>query len=87
MPIKQAAKKALRQNIKHRVRNVEVKERIRKLVKNVKKLVIAGKAEDAVKALREVTKALDKAAQKKILKKNTVSRLKSRLSKRVQVKK
>jgi len=84
MPIKQAAKKALRQTITHRARNVEVKEALRKLVKTTKKLAEAKKYEEALVALKAAMKALDKAAQQKIVKKNTASRLKSRLSKTVQ---
>ncbi len=83
MPIKQAAKKALRQTIKHKALNVEVKESLRKLIKNNRKSVIAKKADDATQTLRAVIKALDKAAQKKIIKKNAAARLKSRLTKKV----
>lgn len=83
MPIKQAAKKALRQTIKHNARNVEVKESLRKLIKNTRKSVLAKKADEAAQTLRAVVKALDKAAQKKIIKKNTAGRLKSRLTKKV----
>jgi ribosomal protein S20 len=45
--------------------------------------VKAGKAEDAKQWLKAALKSLDKAAQKKIVKKNTVARKKSRLNKLV----
>lgn len=80
MPNKQAAKKALRQSIKHREYNVAIKESLRKLVKQVRKAVVAKKADEAATALRAAGKALDKAAQKKVIKKNTAARLKSRLA-------
>ena len=80
MPIKENAKKALRQSIKRHARNVAVKENIKKLIKVTKKSVAAKKIEDAAVALKNVGKALDKAVQKKILKKNTAARLKSRLA-------
>lgn len=83
MPNKQAAKKAMRQTATHRVHNVEAKEAIRKLIKTTRKLADAKKTDEAVASLKATGKALDKAAQKKILKKNTVSRIKSRLAKTV----
>lgn len=83
MPIKEAAKKALRQSIKNRERNRTAKEGIRKLKKVTDKLVISKKVEDALKGLHDLQKSVDKAVQKKIMKKNTAARIKSRLAKRV----
>lgn len=83
MPITASAKKALRQNIKRRVKNLAKKEAYKKAVKNFRKLVIEKKAEDAKKMLPQVYKALDKAAKTNVIAKNKASRLKSRLTKLV----
>jgi small subunit ribosomal protein S20 len=80
MPITQSAKKALRQNLRRRVQNLEKKEVYKKAVKEYRKLVTGKKLEDAKKYLSSVYKALDKAAKAKVIEKNKASRLKSRLT-------
>jgi small subunit ribosomal protein S20 len=80
MPITSSAKKALRQNQTRRVRNIVKKENYKKAVTGLRKLVVAKKLEDALKALPAVFKALDKAAKAKVIEKNKASRLKSRLA-------
>lgn len=79
-PITKSAKKALRQNKKRRVRNIQKKTTIKKLLKEVKKLVSEKKIEEAKKLLPQVYKLLDKAAKTGLIKKNTVSRKKSRIT-------
>jgi len=79
MPIKQAAFKALRQAKKRTLRNRKVKIGIEKLLKSARKSAIAKKAKEAEELAKKAIKAIDKAAQKKILKKNTAARMKSRL--------
>lgn len=79
MPIKQAAFKALRQAKKRTLRNLFVKRNIEKLVKGTRKLAIAKKIKEAEELAKKAIKVIDKAAQKKILKKNTAARMKSRL--------
>ncbi|MDO8558491.1 MAG: 30S ribosomal protein S20 [bacterium] len=82
MPITSSAKKALRQSGKRHIRNVKQKNALKALVKAYRKAVVAGKKDEAAKLLPGVYRALDKAAKRrKILKKNTASRLKSRLAK------
>lgn len=49
-------------------------------VKELRRLAKAKRTEDAAKFLPKVYKALDKAAKRGVIKKNTASRLKSRLS-------
>ncbi len=86
MPITQSAKKALRQNATRRARNLKRMKALKSAVKNYRKLV-AGKKNDEAKALLpKVFQALDKTAKAGTIKKNTASRLKSRLSKMVAVK-
>ncbi len=80
MPIKQQSKKALRQNIKRAKRNLAVKEDIKTLIKKIRKAIDAKKGQKEIEALlKEVQKKMDKAAQKKIFKKNYAARKLSRL--------
>jgi len=83
MPITKSAKKALRQNDKRRVHNIVYKKKMRALIKKVRTLVIDNKKEEARKLLPTVYKTLDKTAKVNIIKKNTASRMKSRLTKLV----
>lgn len=50
-------------------------------VKEIKKLKSAGKTEEALKLISQAYKAIDKAAKRGVIKKNTASRKKSRLAK------
>lgn len=81
MAITKAAKKAIRKNEKRRVVNIGRSGKVKSLLKKVKKMVAEKKAEDAKKILPQVYKILDKAAKTNLLKKNTVSRYKSRITK------
>lgn len=83
MPITRSAKKALRSSDRKREFNLRRKEKVNKTVKSVKKLVTANNKKEAVQALREAQKALDKAVKGKTMNKNTASRKKSRLSKMI----
>jgi len=80
MPITKSAKKALRQSLKHRTRNIREKQKIKNLIKQVKILVSQKKTEGAKKLLPQVYKLLDKAAKTSLIKKNTAARKKSRIS-------
>ena len=80
MPITQSAKKALRQNIRRRKKNLERKIALKAVIKQYKKLIAEGKKEEAAKQLSQVYKKLDKAAKVNLIKKNKAARLKSRLS-------
>lgn len=80
MPIKEAAKKALRQSIKRRVQNIERKDKIKLAAKQLKSLTQSGKKEEAKQALSLAYKAIDKALKKKVLKPNTAARKKSKLA-------
>jgi len=86
MPITKSAKKALRQNIKRRTRNLVYKKKMKALIKKVRDLVLEKKNEEAKKLLPQVYKILDKTAKVGIIKKNTASRKKSRLTKLVEKK-
>ena len=80
MPITQSAKKALRQNIARRARNLVKKDAYKKAVKEFRSFIAEKKTEEAKKYLPIVYAALDKAAKTKVIEKNKASRLKSRLA-------
>jgi small subunit ribosomal protein S20 len=80
MPITSSAKKALRSSKRKRLVNLATKEGMNKSVKSVKKLVSAKTTAGTKEALSLAYKALDKAAKKGVIKKNTASRRKSRLA-------
>jgi small subunit ribosomal protein S20 len=79
--ITKSAKKAYRQSIRRRKINIQRSKALKKVLKNYKKLVLAKDFKSAQNELPKVYKALDKAAKVNLIKKNTASRLKSRLSK------
>ncbi|MFH1656726.1 MAG: 30S ribosomal protein S20 [Candidatus Nealsonbacteria bacterium] len=81
MPIKESAKKALRQSIKRKERNLVYKKKMKELIKEIRSLVLEKKAEEARKLLSQAYKIIDKSAKVNIIKKNTASRKKSRLTK------
>jgi len=83
MPIIKSAKKALRQSLRKRARNLVYKRKMKELVKELKSFVLANKIKEAKKLLPQVYKILDKAAKIGVIKKNTAARKKSRLTKLV----
>lgn len=83
MPIKKSAKKYMRVTAKKTLRNKKIKGVFRGAVQKTRLATAAGKTEDAQKWLKTAIKSLDKAAQKKVIKKNTAARKKSRLNKLV----
>jgi len=83
MPIIKSAKKALRQSARRKVRNTQQTKKIKNLLKEVKKLVLLKKYDEAEKLLPQVYKYLDKAAKTKLMKRNTTDRNKSKITKLV----
>lgn len=83
MPIKQAAKKALRQSFKRQERNLTYHDKAKNLIKKVRSLVSQKKMNEAKALLAEVYQALDKAAKVGVIKKNAAARKKSRITKLV----
>ena len=79
MAITRSAKKALRASLRKRVFNVRRKRALTNATKTVKKLATTNVAE-ARTSLSAAYKAIDKAAKRGIIKKNTASRKKSRLA-------
>lgn len=80
MAILKSAKKALRQSIKRRTINIVYKDKIKNLLKEVKSLVSQKKINEAGGLLPQIYKALDKAAKRGVIKRNTASRQKSRIT-------
>ncbi len=78
-----SAKKAQRVSERRYVFNARRKKAMKDNVKTVSKFVAAKKGKDAEKSLPALFKAIDKAAKNGTIKKNTASRMKSRLSKQV----
>lgn len=82
MPITQSAKKAIRGSLRKRAFNDARKRAMKEVIKKVEKLAKADKA-GALKLLPTAFKAIDKAAQKGVIKKNNAARKKSRLTRLV----
>ena len=80
MPITKSAKKALRAASKKQVFNIRRANKVDETVKKIKKLVAAGKSNEAKALLPKAYQALDKAVKGGTIKKNNASRNKSRLS-------
>jgi small subunit ribosomal protein S20 len=83
MPIKEAASKALRQAKKKTLKNKLIKDNLDFLVRRSQKLIKSKKAKEAQEFTFKAIKALDKAAQKTVIKKNTAARKISRLMKKL----
>lgn len=78
MPNTKSAKKELRKSKKRQVHNKKIKDSLKDLIKKSRRAIEIGDAK-AKELVAETLKALDKAAQKGIIKKNTKDRKKSRL--------
>jgi len=78
MPNVKSAKKELRKSKKRAIYNKKIKDNVKSLIKKSRKAITAkdGKAKELVS---KTFKAIDKAAQKGVIKKNTKNRKKSRL--------
>lgn len=73
----------MRSNERRRLRNRNVKTKLHRLEKTYLAAATAGKKEEAVQALKEVTSALAKAAKGGVVHRATASRKKSRLALRL----
>jgi len=80
MPIKKSAVKYMRVTAKNTLRNKIVNGVVKSAIKKTREAVTAGKIDEAQETLKKAIKALDKAAQKKVIKRNTAARKKSRLN-------
>lgn len=83
MPITKSAKKALRVSKRKRVFNDRRRKEMRGTLKEVRTLLSAGKKDEAEKLVPRAYKAIDKAAKRGVIKKNSAARTKSRIVKRI----
>ncbi len=79
MPIIKAAKKALRSSARKRAVNLRRSRAMKDSVKEVRTLT-AQASKEALASLSKAYKTIDKAAKGGVIKKNTASRMKSRLA-------
>lgn len=80
MPITSSAKKALRQSKRKRVANIRSLTKVKTVAKEVRFLIQGKKFDEAKALLPKLYKAIDKAAKENVIKKNTASRKKSRIT-------
>ena len=83
MPIKKSAFKELRKAKKRHLRNIGIASELKTLNKKFINLLDEKNIEQAKKILIQLISKLDKAATKKIIKKNKASRKKSRLMRKL----
>ena len=86
MPRTQSAKKALRLSLRRRETNLDRKIKMKTVIKEYKKLIAAGKTEEAKNYLPKIYKTLDKLVKVDFIKSGKVNRLKSRLTKKLVIK-
>lgn len=80
MPITKSAKKAHRASLRKRTFNDRRRLVMRNVVKKIRKIVAGGDKKSATELLPDAYKAIDKAAKRGVIKKNTAARKKSRLA-------
>ena len=80
MAIHKSAIKRHHQSLNKRARNIDIKSKLRTLIKKARQSVEAKNCDEAQTHIRAVNKALGKAVSKGIIKGNTASRWLSRLS-------
>ncbi|MCH2596521.1 MAG: 30S ribosomal protein S20 [Pirellulales bacterium] len=83
MPNSDSAKKRLRQNKVHQLRNRSIKSNMRGLVRRVRTAISAGDVAESQTAFQIAVKKIDQAAAKKVIHANKAARTKSRLSKAI----
>jgi small subunit ribosomal protein S20 len=82
VPNIKSAEKRVRISTKRTLHNTSLKSALRTTIKKFETALAQSEIEQARLALRIATRALDKAATKGIIHRNTASRKKSRLTKR-----
>ena len=79
MAITKGAKKAHRSSLRKRVFNMRRKSTLTEVVKKVRKHIEHGELKEAEALMPAAYKAIDKAAKRGVIKRNTSDRKKSRL--------
>lgn len=83
MPQKKSGAKAWRQTKKRTARNNKVRVNLDHLERQLKKNLALKDMAKVKEVVRQLTKSLDKAAQKNVIKKNAAARKKSRITKKI----
>lgn len=83
MAITSSAKKAIRVAIRRHVFNVRRQKAMKDIVKEISGFLNAKNTAEASALLPKAYKAIDKAAKRGVVKPNTASRMKSRITKRL----
>jgi small subunit ribosomal protein S20 len=78
-----SAEKRARQSVKRNLHNRNIESGVKTVIKKVETAVTSGNRDDAGKALLQAIRALNKAASKGVVHRNTASRNISRLTKKV----
>ena len=78
-----SAKKRVRQNAKRRVQNRARKSMVKTQIKHFEASLSAGNVDQAKEQYRLLVKKLDKVASTSTMHKNTASRIKSRMARRL----
>lgn len=84
MPITKSAKKALRQNRKKRLFNLRRSKTMKSTIKEINQLIKEKKKKESLTLLPKAYKAIDKATKRRVIKKNTANRKKSRITKAIE---
>ena len=80
MPNTKSAERRMRNSARKNLHNRSVKSALRRLEKNFRTAITAGKKDDAAKLLPGLFSAFDKAVKSRTLPRPTVNRKKSRLA-------
>ena len=80
MPLIKAQKKSVRQSLKRRVFNDRRRRTMRRVIKSIMNFVHDHDVSSANELIPQAYKAIDKAAKRGVIKKNTASRKKSQIS-------
>lgn len=83
MPRRKTSVKRTRQDKKKRLRNLKIKQQLKKTIRNFQELLAAKNIAEAKKILAKVFSYLDKAAKKETIHPATANRKKSRLAQRL----
>ncbi len=83
MPATKSARKRLKTDKKKRARNIKVKKSVKAPIKLLNQTIELKKEKEAKEVLLKASSALDRAAAKGVIHRNTAGRKKSRLARKV----
>ena len=78
-----SAEKAARQAVKHRIRNIALRSRMRSALRKVTAAIATGNKDSARKTYQEAVPMIDTLVTKQIVHRNKAARHKSRLAARI----